>query len=76
MMNVYRCRHVRATAHAQRSEGNSLESVLSFHRIGPRDTRLGSNCLYLLTYFCQPITNILIDQSHMDPNSTNNPEEE
>lgn len=49
MMNVYGCRHVRATAHAQRSEGNLLESVLSFHRMGLRDTRLGSNCLYLLT---------------------------
>lgn len=55
MIKVYGCRHVRATAHAQRSEGNLLESVLSFHRMGPRDptqvTRLGSNCLYLLTYF-------------------------
>ena len=50
------------TKHVWRSEDNLQEWVLSFHHVDPREqtqvVRLGSKCLYLLSYQ-EPLTLVL-----------------
>lgn len=47
------CFHVKIVGHMWRSEVNPLDSVLSFHCVGPgmELARLGGTCLYLLSHF-------------------------